>query len=276
MFFQLYMKVLVSNDYFGTPLVWEYDEGLVERVELEDFNNHILLPDLEPPCDGTLPIDLYELVLYYVFESRVRTRNFDQVFELCQINRRSCFLIYNKIYNNHKISYKAMIHRLSKTFHMAESIYDNYLCAPNVTGTALNAVVCYREGSLRHNYNFNPWDFRANDLEIKKLELDLDDSLQQIYTFPGHFYGDSVWIHGTEEDGIYTVESLQHPAIVLILCDYTYSLIPTRSTICYNWHRFVRFLRKAFGQRAGFYVMVKHQIDIENPFIETTDIFVQI
>jgi len=34
------MKVLVSNDYFGSPIVWEYEDGLVERLELEDFNNH--------------------------------------------------------------------------------------------------------------------------------------------------------------------------------------------------------------------------------------------
>lgn len=270
------MKVLVSNDYFGSPIVWEYEDGLVERLELEDFNNHTLLPDNEEPVDGVLPYDLFEIILYYIFEARVRTRNFGLVFELAQINKRSCFLIYNKIYNNHQISTKSMIRRLSKTFHLAESLYDNYLCAPNLNSSALNAVVLYREGSLRHMHSFSPWDFRPDDLEIKKLELDVEDSLFQIYTFPGHFYGDSVWIHGTEEDGIYTVESIQHPAIVLILCDYTYSLIPTRKTICYNWHRFVRFLRMAFGQRSGFYVMVKHQIDIENPFIETTDIFVQI
>jgi hypothetical protein len=269
------MKVLVSNDYFGSPLVWEYDEGLVERLDLEDFNNHTLLNEGDP-IEGTLPYDLYELILYYLFDIRVKTRNFNQVFELATINKRSCFLIYNKIYNKRNVPYRGMIYRLGKTFQMAESIYDIYLCAPNTTNTALNAVVCYRRGSLRNNFSFNPWDFQSEYMEIKKLDLDFNDSLHQIYTFPGHFHGDSVWIHGSEEDGIYTVAALQHPAIVLILCDYTYSLIPTRQTICENWHRFIRFLRLAFGPRSGFYVMVKHQIDIENPFIETTDLFVQI
>ena len=276
MFFQLIMKVLVTNDYFGSPLVWEYEEGIIERLELEDFNNHRLLPDDGEPVEGVLPLDLYEIILYYLFDIRVKTRNFDQVYQLCMINKRSCFLIYNKIFDSKTVPTRVMMHRLSKTFHMADSIYEQYLCAPNTTGSALNAVVCYREGSLRHNYNFNPWDFRPFDIEIKKLQLDFSDSLHQIYTFPGHFHGDSVWIHGSEDDGIYTVEALQHPAIVLILCDYTYSLIPTRRTICRHWHRFVRFLRMAFGHRSGFYVMVKHQLDIENPFIETTDIFVRI
>jgi|LauGreDrversion4_2_1035121.scaffolds.fasta_scaffold01060_4 hypothetical protein len=270
------MKALISNDYFGQPLVWEYDQGSVERVDLEDFNNHCLLLDGPQICPTALPYELYELILFYVFEIRSYTRNFDQVFQLCMVDRRSCFLIYNKIYNNQQVSTRQMIHQLSKTFQMAESIYDLYLCAPNLSQSAMNAVVFYREGSLLENDRFHPWDFRPADLEIKRLELDLENDLHQIYGFPGHFYGDTIWIQGGEEDGIYTVNKLQHPVVVLILCDYTYALIPTRRSISYNWRCFSSYLRLSFGERAGFYVMVKHQIDTDNPFIHTTDLFVQI
>lgn len=268
------MKVLVTNNYYGAPLLWEYEEGIVEKVPLIDFNTHTLLQDGEP-IFGHLPLDLFEIIVKYTMEIRLKTRNFDSAFRLCTINRRTCFLFYNQIYGNRSISTATMLHRLAQTFHLAENFYEEYLAVPNSTNSGLNALALTRLGSLRFHNVFEPWDFIPS-VDIQKITIDEEETLEGIHIFPGQFYGDTVWIHGDEDDGIYDVKVLHHPVFLIILCDYTYALIPTQQTINKNWFRFVEFLRRSFGPNTGVYIMVKHQLDLQNPFIETTEQFVRL
>jgi hypothetical protein len=268
------MKVLVTNNYFGSPLVWEYDQGSVERLDLVDFNTHTLLPDTTK-LDGHLPYELAEPIICYLLNYRLATRNFREAFQLCTINRFFCKSIYKQIYGDSNITIYEMLRRIFKSFQFAETLYDDFLCEPNPGSEGFAAVSAYREGSLRSYPRFEPWDFRS-DIDIQKLDVDLDDTFADLHTFPGQFHGDTVWIRGREDEGLYSVTSLHHPVIVLILCDYTYALIPTRKSINVNWYRFIAFLRRAFGARTGVCIMVKSQRDAGNPFIETTDMFLQI
>jgi hypothetical protein len=268
------MKVIVSNNYYGSPLVWEYEEGFVERIPLHDFNTHTLLQD-GVPIFGHLPLDLFEIIIKYTMQIRLKTRNFNSAFQLCTVSRRACFIFYNEIYENRSIPTRVMLYRLGQTFHLAESFYEEYLAAPNSSNSGLNALAITRLGSLRYNPAFDPWDF-IPVVDIQKITVEDEETLEGIHLFPGQFHGDTVWIHGEEDDGVYEVKVLHHPVFLLILCDYTYALIPTRQTINTNWLRFVQFLRRAFGPNSGFYIMVKHQLDVENPFIETTEQFIRL
>jgi hypothetical protein len=267
------MKVLVTNNYFGTPILWEYDEGIVERIDLFDFNTHTLLTNDSP--DLSYPLDLADKILMYVFNYRLTTRNFAQAFQICQINRHFARKIYKKIYDETCFSLPEMIRRLGMTFRLAENIYDDYLCEPNPQSHGLTAISLTRLGSLRTHRQFDPWDF-IPQVDIQKLAVEIEEMNVDLFAFPGQFYGDTIWIRGSEDDGIYDVNTIQHPIIVLILCDYTYALIPTLRSINRNWRRFVMFLRSAFGPKTGVSIMVKSDRDIENPFIETTDMFLQI
>lgn len=268
------MKVLVTNNYFGSPLVWEYEEGCVEKIPLIDFNTHSLLLD-GLTLFGTLPLDLFEVIIQYTMEIRLKTRNFGLAFRLCTLSRRACFLFYKQIYNNRSIPTDVMLHRLGQTFHLAECFYEEYLAAPNGTNSGLNALAITRLGSLRYNNIFDPWDF-IPVVDIQKITVDEEETLEGIHIFPGQFYGDTIWIHGEEDEGVYEVKVLHHPVFLIILCDYTYALIPTRRTINAHWFMFVQFLRRAFGANTGVYIMVKHQIDVQNPFIETTEQFIRL
>jgi hypothetical protein len=267
------MRVLVTNNSFGSPIIWEYDSGIVERIDLIDFNTHTLFPDNS--FQITLPLDLFETIIDYMMTSLLETRNFDLAFQLCTINKRSCFWFYTQIYGQKDLSTLVMLYRLSRSFRLADSLYDEYLCCPNPTASGLNAVALYRNGSLRYNPRFDPWDF-IREIEVQRLNIDPEETFTDIHTFAGQFHGDSVWVHGTEDDGIYTTDTIHHPVLVLICCDYSYALIPTRQSINQNWRQFIKFLRRAFGQRTGVYIMVKHQNDEQNPFIETTDLLVQV
>lgn len=268
------MKVIVTNNYYGSPLLWEYEEGSVERIPLIDFNTHTLLQD-GSPITGKLPLDLFEIIIKYTMQIRLKTRNFDSAFKLCTISRRACFVFYHEIYGNTSIPTATMLHRLAQTFHMGECFYDEYLAAPNSTNSGLNALAITRLGSLRHHHLFNPWDF-IPVVDIQKLTVDDEDTFEGVYQFPGQFHGDTIWMHGQEDDGVYDVKVLHHPVFLLILCDYDYALIPTRKTINSNWLRFIQFMRRAFGENAGFYIMVKHSMDLENPFIEVTEQFIRL
>jgi hypothetical protein len=268
------MKVLVTNNHFGTPLVWEYDQGSVERIDLIDFNIHELIQQT-PKIYGHLPYDLFETIISYAMDSLLETRNFGYAFLLCTINRRSCFFFYNQIYDRQNVPTRIMLGQLGRTFNVGECFYEQFLSMPNPNNSGLNAVALTRLGSLRFSTVFDPWDFIPG-LDIQKVIVDGDGVFEGIHMFPGQFQGDTIWIHGEEEDGVYDVDRLNHPVLLVILCDYTYSLIPTQRTVNANWHKFVKFLRRAYGPNLGVYIMVKHQIDAQNPFIETTEEFVQL
>lgn len=265
------MEILVTNNYFGTPLLWGYNEGTVERIPLEDFNSHNELQD-DYPHYGRLPLDLYEIIIKYTMDIRLSYRNFNRAFRLCTLNRRACSMFYVQIYGETHVPISIMLNRLATTFEIAENIYEDYLACPNPTASGLNAINLTRSPRLRFQNIFDPWDFNAT-VEVQKMTIDEEEALHQISVFPGQFHGDTIWLHGEEFDGIYNAKTIHHPVLVLILSDYTYALIPTRSSIKQNWVKFSNFLRRAFGARTGVYIMVKHQIDLESPFIETTDQF---
>jgi hypothetical protein len=173
-----------------------------------------------------------------------------------------------------------MLYQLSKTFHLGECLYDEYLSAPNLpnqTGNSFNTVSLTRAGSLQFNMVFDPWDFLPSYLEIDRLSVDEDiDMFDGVYMFPGQFHGENIWIHGEENDGVYRAQLIHHPVLLIILRDISNALIATTRNINSNWVKFVNFLRRAFGEKTGFYFMVKHQVDAENPFIESSDHFVRL
>ena len=269
------MNVLVTNNYAGSPILWEYVDGKVERIDLIDFNTHQMLLDDHPTQVANFPVEIYEHILEYVMQSRLESRNIAAALHLCFIDRRTLKHFYNQIYNQRYNQTYYIIQRLSKTFKLAASIYEDYLCDPNPGNGGFMAVVAYRQGSLQYSPQYNPWDMMG-EIEVQKLDVDIEQDLLSVHAFPGHFYGDTVWIHGEDNDGIYDTKLIHHPVLVMILCDYTYSLIPCKQNICQSWLAFTKFLRRTFGDRMGFYMMVKSRIDVENPFIETTDQFVQL
>jgi len=268
------MNVLVTNNYEGGPILWDYKYGKVERIELIDFCTHDMLLDNYPSFPMSFPPEIYEKIFCYTMDLRLETRNFGIAFQLCLIDRRTLRMFYKQIYLENYYRPLYMIKRLGRTFELADSYYEDYILKPNPAMEGMCAVVCYREGSLRHAVVYEPWDFRS-DIEVQKLQVDEGD-MQNIKVFPHNFHGGTVWIHGDETDGIYEVELLHHPVIVLILCDYSNSLIPSERNVSNNWKQFATFLRRALGHRAGIYMMVKSRLDIDNPFIEVTDMFLRL
>jgi hypothetical protein len=75
------MNILITNNYFGTPIAWEYDEGQVERIYLIDFNIHNMIMDDSDITDLSLPFDLFDQIIKYVMETRLSSRNFGIAFQ---------------------------------------------------------------------------------------------------------------------------------------------------------------------------------------------------
>lgn len=268
------MNLLVTNNCYGSPILWKYDHGLVDRIHVIDFNTHQLCMDNDLQL-GQLPLDLYEIIIKYVMESLLSTRNFDQAYQILTINRRTLFMFYYEIYGHKDVSTLDMLYQISRTFQLADAFYEEYLAMPNASGSGLNAITLTRMCSKKYQKRYDPWDFLPNP-EIQRVIVAEEETLESTHMFPGQFHGETVWVRGTEDDGIYTVENVQHPVFIIILSDFTYALIPTRRSINLNWAKFCRFLRRGFGESTGFYFMVKHNFDAESPFIETTELFLEL
>lgn len=268
------MQILVTNNYEGGPLLWEYNDGKVERLDLVDFTRHNMLIDYTPPLSMRFPPEIYEKIIGYVMEIRLTLRNHQLAFELCTLDRRSLLMFYKQIY--HQTSHLAgiMLYRLGRTFELVHNIYEDYILRQNNGMVPMAGIRCYRRPSLRHTPKYEPWDFTP-DVEAVRLEID-EGFMLEAKSFPHFLHGGSVWVHGYEDDGVYTVSGIDSPGIVLILQDYTFSLIPSYNTVSNNWSYFSDLLKRTFGPMTGVYLMVKEIHDRDNPFIELTDNFLRL
>lgn len=268
------MQILVTNNYEGGPLLWEYDNGKVERLDLVDFSTHSMILDTTPQISMPLPPEIYETIISYVMEIRLTLRNLQLAFELCTIDKRTLGLFYRQIYQQSSDVSGVMLHRLGRTFELVNSIYEDYILRQNIGMIPMCGLRCYRKPSLRHAPLYEPWDFSA-DVEPMRLEID-EGFMLETKAFPHFLHGGTVWLHGYEDDGVYTVDRIDNPAIVLIMQDYTFTLIPSHGTVTNKWHHFSDLLKRIFGPLTGVYLMVKESHDRDNPFIELTDNFLRL
>lgn len=263
------MKLLVAR--CSEQIIYQVDQDKITPLGLEDFTTHTLLQP-GPRFYTHLPPELLILILKYTFRIRVRTRNFGFAYQISTVSKTMCDLLYNNIYMRDKSTTVEKLDRLSRTFRLIEEIYDDYLSSPNLDRVDRVAINLTRLPSMYRRKNMFPWSFRT---EIECTELNTIGALNDIHCFPGEFHGDTVWIHGDEENGIYNAVVVHHPVLVFVLSDYTGSLIPTKKDLNIYWSKFMRLLKACFGDNTGIYMMVMEDSERYNPFVTETDLFLQ-
>ena len=264
------MKLLISR--CSEPAVFRYENKQLSRLLLEDFTTHTLLPDNNPDLYYNLPTELVILVLKHLLQIRIQTRNFDQAFQVFTVNRLICDILYSKIYGRDNSTPKQKLFRLGRTFELIQALYDDYLTTPNLDGIDRVAINLTRIPIKYRSKTIFPWDFRS---DIRLEEMVHYGSLEAVHCFTGDFHGQTVWIHGEENNGMYDTSIIHHPVFVFILSDYTSSLIPTRRDLNVYWTRFICLLKACFGSKSGIYMMVMENEQRFNPFVETNDLFLQ-
>lgn len=263
------MKLLVAR--CSEQILYKVNDNKITQLELEDFTTHTILPQ-GPEIKAHLPSELLIMILKYVFRIRVKTRNFGLAFQISTVSKSMCDLLYNNIYMRDKSTTLEKLERLGRTFNLIEEIYSDYLSSPNYDRTDRVALHLTRNPTMYRRKNMYPWCFKS---EIECAELTTLGALNDIHCFPGEFHGDTIWVHGDENDGIYDADVIHHPVLVFVLSDYTGSLIPTRKDLNIYWAKFLRLLKVCFGSSTGIYMMVMEDSERYNPFVETTDLFLQ-
>lgn len=262
------MKLLVAQTKEKNSCFWKFENNLVEPLPLKRFDNHDLLQNTRVIKPGFLPYEIVDLVMKYLFKTYIETQNFEQAFELTMLNRDFARTIYFKIFGTRRTTnLEQMLYRLAKTFYLIEQIYDEYITLENSGSICKVGIKLTRNPWKMNARLYGPWDFSMNDFELE--ELDAEDLYPNVMHFKGETHGETVWIHGTEMNGVIDVAMFQNPVLNFILADYTDALIPCESVFAENLYfkSFSRLLKVCFGHQTGVYFMVKESIDRRNPFI---------
>lgn len=270
------MKLLVTQSKTSTR-IWNYYDGFIKPCYLASFTSHDLVQNNNQIYSFELPTELELLIIKHLLMIYLETRNFEQAFDLCTINKFICRMIYYQIYGVDKyIDLTTMIRRLARTFYLCESIYDEYLAIPNLSAVPKVAIVLTRIPSRQNRACIAPWDFDLNEMSLE--EIDMENEIVDLHAFAGLTHGDTVWINGKEVNGIIEANVFEHPVISFILQDYTEALIPTENKFTANrsfWF-FSRLLRWCFGKQTGVYYMAKEKEQHRNPFIHRSDTLVSL
>lgn len=224
---------------------------------------------------GTLPYDLAEPILTYLFRSYIKSRDYEPALQLCTTSRYFLRLFYKLIYRDDDLLVKDSYKRLARTFVFAESI-DDYLVSEKIG--RLNC--CLRV--VRPGYSYmvtpiRPWHFgKYTCREAMTTSFFRDENEMQHFN-AGPMVGDIVWINGTTRNGVMHADEFYHPVINIILSDCADNVLPTAIGLEKNLYmkQFTKLLYYVYGSEAIVNFMVK-DLEDDNPFIVTTDSFISV
>ena len=269
------MKLLITSNSEQEPIFWKYDNEKLVKILFKNFDDHDML--LRTRCDvdlPTLPLEIINQIIKEVVLIRLQTINLDQVFELCVVSKNTCKVVYEQIYGLTEIKHTEMIRRIGVTLEIVEYIYDYFITRENPD--ELNKVAIRLFKMVHNSAVLFPWDFHPQG-RLESIDTD-GTEIPDIISITGACYGDTVWIHGTNDDGMIEYDMIEQPVITLILSQINDQLIPREISLIRNnaFIKFSQLLRTVFGgNKTGVYYMVRVPSN-ENPFITFSDTLIQI
>lgn len=264
------MDLIVSKGEISS--IWQVNrDRRASRLEFQKFGERDLCPSSCFLRSVVLPIEILERILLILFKHYLKTWNFDLCIDLLGFSRGFTGLIYRLIYGQNRLLFYRQYSRLHRTFQILENIYENYLSVEGPLKYHCVKLVSMRPAGSRHQ----PWDFlhRAQIQPIVGTVVDLTNTQLQVKY--GNCYGETVWMSGYYHRGIFRADVLKTPVINLMFVDVFDTLIHDAASINNNYHCFIDLLKRAFGPRSVVFLMVKEEVDAENPFISRSDLFLE-
>jgi hypothetical protein len=263
---------LIIADTHGETFVWKVQDEKIARVRFKDISRYMLFPNPDLDIGYTLPYELAEKVIFYIFWQYVKHRSYDLATSLLSIHKCFLRLIYKTLLGgNQNIPEMEMYRRVCRTLNFCESL-DDFLLTP----TTLECNTAFRTTRVcppHLDHPLRPWQFgKYTYTELITTGFYRGDK-ELINLNVGEIVGDIVWVEGTFKNGMYTEATIFHPVINIVLANVSDNVLPIHDKFCRNdyFRKFVDLLKFVYGPTAAINFMTKED---ENPFITSTNSFI--
>lgn len=260
------MQLLITKG--SESSIWQVTgKDQATRLYFKDYEDHEILQPVDVRSIN-LPHEIVDLILLQVFQIYLESNNFDLCQDLLLYSRSFTRCLYRQIYGQTVASFKTIYHRLLNTFHILESIYDNYL-----TEKVLEINTCIKLTSVKPPYGrHRPWHF-THKLVIGKLDglvIDLTENYEYVLTGP--CYGNYVYLQGKHKNGLFYTGKIRTPVLNLIMVDVFDTLVHDLGGVHASYVGFFNLLKRAFGSNTAVFVMLQNFSEL-NPFVTQSDLF---
>lgn len=288
------MKIFETRDSRNRRVIYQYKEDGLFVLPLEDFNHHDILVRDECSFVFKFPLEIYSEIIKEVFCTRLATRNLDLLMELATINQFTAKLVYDQLYGCEgetpaQITIVEMLKRINQTLEILANLHDDYVIAERHTkrkvGIRLHHASHLENNPLISHEQFfdnpqnwlttttiNPWNFCSN---FEVLQIERAHTVNEISAIHGEYFGETLYVHGRNRNGMYQCSTYEHPVFVFLLVEQEHLLIPIKETFeltntfgCFN-----DMLKIMYGPQTGVYFMIKNDI---NDITSHNDRFVQL
>jgi len=260
------MKLVISKGEHAS--IWEVtDKDQATRIHFPNYEEHELLQPIDVRSIS-LPTEIVDQILNYVFQIYLENFNFDLCQDLLLYSRSFTRFLYRQIYGPNKSSFSIIYHRLLNSFYILEAIYDYYLAEPATELQTCIKLTSVKPPGGRHR----PWHFTHKPVigVIEGLVIDLTENYEHVLTGP--CYGNYVYLQGRHRNGLFFTGKLRTPVLNLVMVDVFDTLIHDLTGVHASFLGFFNLLKRAFGPNTGVFLMLQ-KLEEQNPFITQSDLF---
>lgn len=222
-----------QNNFFELFKTEDLNMGVVTRV-FEPFmlveNNYenVELKSVD------LPFEIIYIILEKLAEEYLIDQDIGEACKIAYVNKIFFKHFYTRYVGKYPIGLKKSkiaVFRYSNTFKTTGLLLEASQCElPYEESRNICYSLQYSKGAMMCNGStFAPYNFSNNEIEVTSCfhDMVISPNNYPLKSYPnGPSVYDSVWMVGTNFDGIYTSTEVYHPGIVINLCNSTFAVIP--------------------------------------------------
>ena len=268
-------QTLEGGKYYDVLFQIDKTVKLVDRLfdyYTLEFEYHTMLPVV-------LPVEITLQILFKTLVKLLKEFHFADALRLVCTTKEMVHQVYYCIYGTCQVPTIEKVHRLSKTFHLVQNIFDHYFTSEGVYATPAIVLDYERNFMLAQTSAFYPWQFdtESPNVIIADVAFTPKQGFEKFLEF-GEFYGDRALLDQFYEcRGVVTCTKLAFPFVHFIFMDaFTFLNVFTHPDTTYHFARFATFMKAIFGPycRLFFYeakLPIQELLDEDQDFTHIFD-----
>lgn len=240
-------------------------------IDLPKYDNEYDLDYNYTNVSFSFPLELTQRIIMDLFYIALFNFHYSEACNIAVTSKSVLNSVYLFMYGSERLAVTVAekIIRVSRTLKLLETLHDDYLSVSNESEVTPSIMLCV-EPSLRYKPVYYPWECRTDFLLMTQTTLPTPT------TVPGTLFGDTVFITGKEDYGIFDVDSMYHPVFLFGITDHTGTLLTSAKHFkrTDKFRYFSRLLTFIYGPRTAAFYMVKPEDQVRNPFITSSDEYI--
>jgi len=240
-------------------------------IDLPKYDNEYDLDHNYTNVSFTFPLELTQRIIMDLFYTALFNFHYNEACKIAVTSRSvlNCVYMFMYGYERYTTNITEKILRVSRTLKLLEVLHDDYLSVSNESEVTPSIMLCV-EPSLRYNPVYYPWDCRTDFLLMTQTALPASTAV------PGMMFGDTVFITGKEDYGVFDVDVMYHPVFLFGITDHSGTLLTSAKHFqrTDKFKYFSKLLAFIYGSRTGVFYMVKPEDQVRNPFITSSDEYI--